>query len=241
MSKVQNEGYEILRVLCGSRAYGLNTPESDYDYHSIYVIPTSRLLSIGPKIKASSSVGDSEDNTAWELQHFLELAIGGNPTIIETFVAPVVPIPQALPPLNLEMYSLGEELRGLFPYVLSRTKIYNSFRGYASSQMHKATVRETHIRRQSKAAIAYLRTMYHGVQLLDRGTYETMLPKFMLEACFYYKNYEDWKLFPFEHFRRNVEMAEEMLKSSYEDSTMQEEPNMNVINDFLLQVRKNTW
>ena len=38
----------ILKVLTGSRAYGLDTPESDYDYHGVYVTPTSELLAIGP-------------------------------------------------------------------------------------------------------------------------------------------------------------------------------------------------
>ena len=29
----------ILKVLTGSRAYGLETPESDYDYHGVFVTP----------------------------------------------------------------------------------------------------------------------------------------------------------------------------------------------------------
>ena len=63
---VKNEGTQILKVLCGSRAYGLNDEDSDYDYHGVYVVPTSRLLVIDSRIKETQWVeGESEDNTAW--------------------------------------------------------------------------------------------------------------------------------------------------------------------------------
>lgn len=240
MSKVQNEGYEILRVLCGSRAYGLHSEESDFDYHSIYVVPTTRLLSIGPKIKASSSVGDSEDNTAWELQHFLELALKGNPTVIETFVAPSVPIPQELPPLNLENTSLGEELRALFPYIVSRRAVYDSFRGYASSQMHKATVRETNLRRQLKAASAYVRTLWHGTMLLKYGTYETMLPKEIKEVCMFYRTWSGDE-FPKHNFQADSARMEECITKGYRYSKVPEEANIEKVNEFLVGVRKEVW
>lgn len=204
------------------------------------MVPTSRLLSIGPKIKASSSVGDSEDNTAWELQHFLELALKGNPTVIETFVAPSIPIPQELPPFNLEKTSLGEELRDLFPFVLSRRAIYDSFRGYASSQVHKATIRETNLRRQLKAATAYVRTMYHGTKLLQDRTYETLLPEDIKEDCLYYKNYSG-NTFPSKHFQFDVDCLEEMILNAFVNSNMQEEPNLEKINEFLLKIRKEVW
>ncbi|KKK55536.1 hypothetical protein LCGC14_3073540 [marine sediment metagenome] len=79
----------ILKVLTGSRAYGLETPESDFDFHGVYVTPTSQLLAIGPKPKESIWKEGDEDFQSWEIGRFLDLAVHCNPTVLETFVAPV--------------------------------------------------------------------------------------------------------------------------------------------------------
>lgn len=235
MSLVTNEGYEILRVLCGSRAYGLNDENSDYDYHSVFVVPTSRLLRIDSPVRASSSVGDSEDNVAWELRHFLELSMKGNPTVLETFIAP-------REKTDVESaWAVGSELRALFPAVLQRKAVYDAFRGYATSQMHKAKVRDTNNRRRVKASIAYLRTMYHGGVLLREGTYETMLPDIWKTRLMYFKrmeSFDDKADAMFEMFSKELE---ETIVESFENSVIPLEADKSAINDFLLKVRKENW
>ena len=37
----------ILKALVGSRAHGLNGPDSDWDWRGIYVQPTNEILSMG--------------------------------------------------------------------------------------------------------------------------------------------------------------------------------------------------
>jgi len=43
----------ILKVLVGSRAHGLANKDSDYDYRAVYVLPTSKILSLGYKYKGN--------------------------------------------------------------------------------------------------------------------------------------------------------------------------------------------
>lgn len=231
--QVNKAGREILKVLCGSRAYGLNDENSDYDYHSIFLVPTFKMHELGVNLKAVHwQESETEDNTGWELGHFLHLATHGNPTVLETFVAPVE---------NTTV--LGEELRALFPAVLAKRHVYNAFRGYAHNQMKKMLEpSEGQERRMNKAAIAYLRSLLHGETLLRTGTYN---PRFKVgdEG----RNVLLGLRTAGEAFNRGrvinqADLLEARLKNAFEASTMQEEPDLDTINKFLLRVRyENFW
>lgn len=242
---ISNEGIEILRVLCGSRAYGLETDESDFDYHGVYVVPTSRLLSLGPKVKETAWIeGEDQDNTAWEIGHFLKLAINCNPTVLETFVAPIMGTSNESVNMTYVPAWLGrgQALRELFPYVLSRKRVYDSFRGYASNQRKKMfePVGGTRgVDREIKAAIAYLRSLYHGINLLNNGTYNPRIASPLLR---------DYLLALRKVVRVDygsvVGIAQDLeaeITEAYIHSSMQQEPDIKHINDFLLQVRKDFW
>ena len=239
MAKVESEGVEILRVLCGSRAYGLNTPDSDFDYHSVYLIPTTRLLSIGPEVRASAHVADNEDNTAWELGHFLKLALKGNPTVLETFVAPMESIVRK----DIEYtsnISLGVQLRALFPYVLSKRPVFESFRGYASSQRHKMGV-EDNARRNLKAAIAFIRTVLHGTELLSTGTYSTPLHPIWLNRLLSLKTNDVWDVETQAIVEKWQDEVLEDMVQAYDTSPLPETPDITEVNRFLLRIRRQAW
>ena len=227
---VKNEGTQILKVLCGSRAYGLNDADSDYDYHGVYVVPTSRLLAIDSRIKETQWVeGESEDNTAWEIGHFLRLATHCNPTILETFVAPVK-----------ESTETGLELRKLFPYVLARKRVFDAFRGYAANQrkkMFEPTSADKE-RRMQKAAIAYLRSLWHGTILLMNGTYMTQVSPDWRKELMVIRNSDKLDK---AHVIQLAEMLESNIEEAYQESSVPEEPDMDKVNEFLLRVRKENW
>jgi len=234
MTHVKNEGIEILRVLCGSRAYGLETETSDYDYHGVFVVPTSHILSLGSKIKETAWLegeGSNEDNTAWELGHFLTMATQCNPTVLETFVAPV-----------MYVNDYGSDLLALFPYVLNRKRIFDAFRGYAKNQRTKMfdppPGTGDPVLRQRKAAIAYLRSLYHGAQLLYGGTYMPRIPKgefrdFLMEM-------KRGKPYLYEIVKR-AEYLEDDIVAAYAKSPIRQEPDYDRINAFLLRVRRELW
>lgn len=233
MAHIKNEGTEILRVLCGSRAHGLETEDSDWDYHSVFVVPTKRLLEINVNVKETAWVeGDTEDNTAWEIGHFLKLATHCNPTILETFVAPVI---------EEHTNKHGLALREMFPYVLKRKAIYDAFKGYAANQRKKMfePYGEDKERRMIKAAIAYIRSLYHGRALLRYGKYETYIADNNLRV--WLKNLKTLERLPHgEVITRALDM-EEHLTWAYKTSMVREEPDIVACNEFLLKIRRWYW
>jgi len=183
--QVTDEGtIEILRVLCGSRAHGLHDDDSDFDYHGVFVVPTERLLALdmdGP-IKTPKTLwieGQEKDDVSWEVSHFLALALRCNPTVLETFVAPIAP--RSVMSGFTEHYtdkiiSWGLKLRGdLFPAVLSRKQVFESYRGYAHNQRKKMFEPSGGVRaseRSDKFAVQYLRVLRQGEVLLKHGGLE---------------------------------------------------------------------
>lgn len=237
MAQVRKEGVEILRVLCGSRAYGLHDEDSDYDYHSVYVVPTSRLLMLGQGALKNTQweEGGAEDNTGWELGHFLNLATHCNPTVLETFVAPVVRNADGT------LDERGEQLRALFPYVLSRKRVLDAFRGYASNQRKKMfePYGEDKERRMRKAAVAYLRSLYHGQELLREGTYSPRI-----EDEVWWKRLRAIRSGEEARQGRVIDWAAELeayIEYAYEHSKVQLEPDFDAVNGVLLQMRRENW
>ncbi|MGH7204248.1 MAG: DNA polymerase beta superfamily protein, partial [Candidatus Levyibacteriota bacterium] len=113
---------QILKVIVGSQAHGLATQKSDTDYRGVFVIPTSELLKLGNKVHFTSWNEGSDDDTSWELGHFLNLAIHCNPTILETFLAPTDE--------RSTLSNYGKELRELFPFIWNSADVKAAFIGY---------------------------------------------------------------------------------------------------------------
>jgi predicted nucleotidyltransferase len=226
------EKIEILRVLCGSRAYGLEDAESDFDYHGVFVVPTARLLSLGPKTPTTSWLeGRDEDNTAWEIGHFLGLAVHSNPTVLETFVAPVESATED-----------GLALRALFPAVVSKRAVYDSFRGYAANQRKKmfepgGGVQATD--RMLKAAVSYLRSLYHGAELLRRGAYDPYIQddslRDRLRAIKRSSNLSRADVIA------TAEALEGEMTAALATSPLPDVPDLAAVNAFLLDLRRRYW
>ena len=220
---------EILKVLCGSRAYGLENPDSDYDYHAVYVTPTTHFFQIGKMNTETAWVeGEDKDQQSWEIGHFLKLAVHNNPTILETFVAPVE---HAAP--------WGRTLRKLFPAFLARQRIYDAFRGYAKNQRVKMLDNKEAEVRTWKFAVAYLRVLAHGIELLSTGTYNPKItdPEFnqFLRDVKAGVKYSKGQI---------IDETDRMLASmeiAYENSSIQLEPDLERINKFIVDVRTAYW
>jgi uncharacterized protein len=76
----------IYRCVVGSRAYGLDTDESDVDLRGVYVAPAELQWSL------FGAPEQFEDNASqacyWELQKFLGMALKANPNILECLYSP---------------------------------------------------------------------------------------------------------------------------------------------------------
>lgn len=118
------ESLVIYRCVVGSRAYGLDTDDSDTDRRGVYLAPADLQWSL------FGAPEQFEDNAAqscyWELQKFLSMALKANPNILECLYSPMVE--KATP--------LGEELLAMRDCFLSQM-IFQTFNGYAMSQFKK--------------------------------------------------------------------------------------------------------
>lgn len=223
---------QILKVLVGSHAHGLATPGSDYDYRAVFVQPTSEILSIGGRATNNQWIEGDIDNTAYEVGHFLFLATKSNPTILETFVAPIH-IVGGMNPLTRP--DLGAELRQLFPYVWDSTAVLNAFKGYGYNQRKKFL--DNKDQRANKYVVAWLRTLILAYELFTERTMTLDVSGHAeYETLWNWKN-GFWRLG--EVMDKTNEWIDK-VDAAYEKSEKQQ-PDMKRINGFLLDVRREFW
>lgn len=148
----------IYRCVVGSRAYGLDTDESDTDLRGVYIAPAELQWSL------FGAPEQFEDNAAqscyWELQKFLVMALKANPNILECLYSPMVD----------KATALGQELLSIRDAFLSQM-IFQTFNGYAMSQFKKI---EQDIRNHGevrwKHAMHLLRLLLTGAATLREGS-----------------------------------------------------------------------
>lgn len=151
--------------LVGSRSHGLHNDESDYDYRSIYVIPTKQILSLNFKYKGTHWTEGVVDNTAYEIQHFLTLATKANPSILEIITRDH----------NTFTSDYSEELLNLFPYLYNPKDAFNAYTGYSYNQRKKFL--ENKENRSLKYAVAYIRTLFNLQSLLQNNSFNLAVTK----------------------------------------------------------------
>ena len=210
----------ILKVIVGSHAHGLARPDSDKDFRSVFVLPTAELFRVGFKYQGTRMMKEEDDETAWEIGHFLQLALQGHPLVLETLVAPVV-----------TMDDWGAELRQLFPRLWSAQAAYDAFLNYCDNQRKKMLERKDG--RPEKYAAAYVRVLFNLCELLERGTFSIRISETPVgEAVLRIKagHYRPGEVIDMgEHWR---EMAARRLN----DCSQQAHPE--IADAFLLRIRK---
>jgi uncharacterized protein len=113
----------ILKCLVGSRGFGVNLPDSDYDKMAV-VIPTIEQ-ELGLRGHFQTLVDKENNTTYYSLRHFAHLAANGNPTVLCMFWAPMV-----------KYDSRGSQLREQAHFYASR-RAGVAFAGYMKQQkMH---------------------------------------------------------------------------------------------------------
>jgi len=223
---VKDKNKQILKVLVGSHAHKLATPKSDFDYRGVFVTPTSELLKVGANIKSTHWIERKNDDISWEIGKFLMMATKCNPTILECLKAPIE---------DGTHLPYGTMLQDLFPHVWNSIGVKNAFIGYGLNQRKKFLEKKDN--RAPKYAVAYLRTLYNAWELLRTGDFNIDMSKSSI-----YETLKQWKAGAFttgkviditETWRENVELAF--------DKNQNKETNIDIINDYLLFIRKKYW
>lgn len=116
--------HTIYSCVMGSRAFGLETEDSDTDRRGVFLAPTPLFWRFD---KPPAHVeGPAEEQFSWELERFCELALRANPNVLECLHSPVVEY----------IDDTGRELVALREAFLSR-QAHQTFVRYAGGQRRK--------------------------------------------------------------------------------------------------------
>jgi hypothetical protein len=147
----------IFRCVIGSQAYGLADEKSDVDRRGIFLPTADQHWSL--RGTPEQLENDATQETYWEFQKFIVLALKANPNILECLYTPLVE--KATP--------LAAELLGMRSAFLSRL-VYQTYNGYVMSQFKKmqADLRN-HGAVKWKHVMHLIRLLISGIGVLETG------------------------------------------------------------------------
>lgn len=231
MSDVMWHENTLLGGIVGSTAYGLAGPDSDVDRLGVYAAQFEELASLHPPCgrREGSLVSTDPDVTQHEALKFCQLALGCNPTVLEL--------------LWLESYEtqtrLGQELAIIRPSFLSQRAVRNAYLGYATQQFHKLELRgdgsfsSTLRKRTAKHARHMLRLLHQGLELYSTGR----LTLRMVDP----QRYRDFgtRVASGDLALAQAELAaaEELFTRKRVTSPLPEQPDREVVTEWLYEVR----
>jgi hypothetical protein len=114
----------ILECISGSKAYGLDTPESDTDIKGVFVLPKEGFYGLDYVPQVSN---ETNDEVYYEIGRFIELLSVNNPNILELLSSPEHVILKRDPILEM-----------LEPHLFLSKLCKNTFGKFALSQIKKA-------------------------------------------------------------------------------------------------------
>ncbi|MBX7106238.1 MAG: nucleotidyltransferase domain-containing protein [Gemmataceae bacterium] len=211
----------IYRCVIGSRAYGLESDESDTDYRGIFLPPAElhwSLYGVPDQIEC-----DETQEQYWELQRFLVLALKANPNVLECLYTPIVE----------KTTPLAEQLLQMRSIFLSRL-VYQTFNGYVMSQFKKM---QADLRNQGqvkwKHVMHLIRLLISGISVLRHGFVPVRVDEHRDQLLaikrgeIAWDDTEKWRLSLHDEFDRALG-----------ETKLPERPNYEAANEFLIKARR---
>jgi hypothetical protein len=119
-----NQQVLLLQCISGSKAYGLDTPQSDTDIKGVFALGKNEFYGLQYTEQVANP---SNDIVYYELKRFVELLVRNNPTILELLSTPSDKVLYRHPVMDL-----------IRPEMFLSKLCLQSFAGYAQSQIKKA-------------------------------------------------------------------------------------------------------
>jgi hypothetical protein len=211
----------IYRCVVGSRAYGLDSADSDVDRRGIYLPPADQHWSL---FGVPEQLENEETQEAyWELQKFLVMALKGNPNILECLYTPIVE--HATP--------LAQELLGMRQVFLSKI-VFQTYNGYVMSQFKRVQadvrnhgqVKWKHVMHLIRLLLSGVHVLREGVVSVDVGAHRERL--MAIKYCdIPWDDVEAWRLRLHMDFER-----------AFEETHLPERPDYERVSDFLVKARR---
>lgn len=219
--RTSHDACVVLRVLVGSRAYGLAREDSDADLRGVYIPSASAHWSLTKPPEQFEN--DEAQTVIWEIEKFLALALKGNPAILEALWSPVV----------LFTSDLGRGLLELRFHVLSKA-VYRSFLGYAEAQfigMSRAMDRTGSVK--WRHAMHMIRLLIAGEELVRTGLLALDATPHRERLLRIRDGIEPWSAI----LAWKNELAAS-LDRSFQMTPLPESPNTAAVNAFLIKARR---
>jgi hypothetical protein len=217
----QLEDTIIYRCIVGSRAYGLDGPDSDIDRRGIYVPPADlhwSLYGVPEQLENSET-----EECYWEIQKFLTLALKANPNVLECLYTPLVESAQPL----------AEELLAIRSLFLSRL-IYQTYNGYVLSQFKKL---EQDLRTRGafkwKHAMHLIRLLLSGITALQEGVIPVHVGEHRERLLAIRRGEVPWEEVNAGRLRLHKD-----FESAFASTRLPERPDYARVNTYLLKVRR---
>lgn len=157
---------DILQVVVGSQLHGLAAIDSDIDLRGVFINDIEALVNPYEKpVDKRFIEGAGKDDTASELRKFVREVVEGNPNSIEVLFSNKV----------VKMDWRGEEMREQRTCFINRANVFNAYKNYSANQLNKMNL-WTPDPRTPKFAVAYIRSLLNGVELLRDGTITNPVP-----------------------------------------------------------------
>ncbi len=121
---LENQNLIIYKCISGSKAYGLDTPQSDTDYKGVFILPPEKYYTWNyvPQV-----ADEKNDEVYYELGRFVELLSKNNPNLLEMLATDTDKILVKHPVMDM-----------LTPDMFLSLKCKDTFAGYAMTQIRKA-------------------------------------------------------------------------------------------------------
>jgi uncharacterized protein len=211
----------IYRCVVGSQAFGLADADSDVDRRGVYLAPATLQWSLTGAPEQLEN--DVTQETYWELQKFLIMALKANPNVLECLYTPLVEYASPL----------AQELIGIRSIFLSRF-IYQTYNGYVLSQFKKM---EQDIRTKGeprwKHAMHLIRLLLSGITILREGFVLVDVDQYRERLLAIKRNQLPWD--EINAWRLQLHRT---FDQAYMESKLPDVPNFERANDFLVYARR---
>lgn len=211
----------IYRCIIGSRAYGLDSEDSDTDYRGIFLPPPDihwSLAGVPNQIEREET-----QEQYWELQRFLIFALKANPNVLECLYTPLVE----------KTSPLAEELLAMRSSFLSKV-VYQTYNGYVASQFKKM---QADIRNQGqvkwKHVMHLLRLLLSGIRVLREGFVPVRVEEHRDDLLAIKRG--EWAWDSTEKWRQELHRE---FDAAFATTTLPERPDFEAANAFLIKARK---
>lgn len=213
--------YVIYRCVVGSRAFGLDDENSDWDRRGVYLPPANlhwNLYGVPEQLENKAN-----EECYWELQKFLMLALKANPNILECLNTPLVEFKNPI----------AEELLAIKRAFFSRL-VYQTYNGYVLSQFKKldADIRNTGEIRW-KHAMHLIRLLLQGIEILESGELNVRVTASREQLLAIKRHELDWA----EVNRWRVSLHKDFDRA-FASTKLPERPNYEAANQFLIKARR---